>query len=114
MQRAHLSIRIASAEGALLRALGTLVRRGWDVRRLEVHPESDAHQRVDAQVTSHRRSPTAPLELHTLRRQLLRLVEVESVELSSSDGNVESRRESSTPLPRAVVPLAHPLGKRPC
>ena len=72
-----LELALDRAEGALLRVLGTIERRGWNV--LSVNAASTAHAYTVSVTLDGVRDP------ETLCRQLARLVDVREVRLLSEE-----------------------------
>ena len=70
----RLTLALDRAEGALLRVLGTIERRGWDV--LAVHAASGDSQRYAVELTH-----GGPRDPQVLCRQLERLIDVREVKL---------------------------------
>lgn len=75
-----LELALDRAEGALLRVLGTIERRGWDV--LAVNAASDAQAYTVSLTLGGSRDP------EILCRQLQRLVDVQAVRLVGEGGGV--------------------------
>lgn len=75
--RHHLQIQLRAGEGAVLRAIGLVERRGFRLESMRLAEVAGASQRLDLDVSSER-----PAEL--LKRQLERLHDVLSVELEAA------------------------------
>jgi acetolactate synthase regulatory subunit len=71
--RFALTVVLASGEGALLRALGLVGRRGFALRRVSARAHADGTMEVELEGDDHGRDPDV------LVRQLARLVDVVSV-----------------------------------
>lgn len=74
-----LTLALDRAEGALLRLLGTVERRGWNVVAVTAAEADGAHYRVDLTLDGQR-------DPEVLCRQLQRLIEVREVRLHDADG----------------------------
>ena len=77
-----LTLALDRAEGALLRLLGTVERRGWSVVSVNAAETDEAHYSV-AMTLDGTRDPDV------LCRQLLRLIEVSDVRLERDTGGGE-------------------------
>ena len=70
----HLQIHLKPTDGAVLRALGTIERRGFKLESMHVAEVKDGRQAMDIQVSSERNP-------QLLKRQLERLHDVVQVEV---------------------------------
>jgi acetolactate synthase II small subunit len=84
----RLEISLAPTEGALIRLLGTVERRGYSLDSLQVERTDDS-MRVSMQVDSDR-------DANVLCRQLERLFDVQSVHLEAEPPAVETPRFQAT------------------
>jgi acetolactate synthase regulatory subunit len=71
----QMRIELNTAEGAMLRTVGLVERRGFQVRSCTLHDAVDDHRVLEVSVESDR-------SVEVLKRQLERLHDVRSVELT--------------------------------
>ena len=84
----RLQISLAATEGALIRVLGTVERRGYSLNSLHVEKNENGMQ-VSMQIESDR-------DANVLCRQLDRLFDVQSVLLEAEPALVEAPRFQAT------------------
>ncbi len=80
----EMRIELSTAEGAMLRTVGLVERRGFAVRSCTLHDASDDRRLLEIAVES-----TRPVEV--LKRQLERLHDVQSVELPAAAQRASGR-----------------------
>jgi acetolactate synthase II small subunit len=85
----RLQITLAASEGALIRVLGTVERRGYSLHELHVEKAADDCMHVSMQIESER-------DANVLCRQLERLFDVQSVILEAEPPLVETPRFQAT------------------
>ena len=73
---------MAASEGALIRVLGTVERRGYSLNTLHVEKTANENMQISMEVESDR-------DANVLCRQLGRLYDVQNVNLQSELGNVD-------------------------
>ncbi|MEO6172528.1 MAG: ACT domain-containing protein [Arenimonas sp.] len=78
----RLEITMAASEGALIRVLGTVERRGYSLNTLHVEKTNDENMQISMEVESDR-------DANVLCRQLGRLYDVQNVNLASETGNAD-------------------------
>lgn len=84
----RLQISITSTEGALIRVLGTVERRGYSLSSLQVE-KNESGMQISMQIESDR-------DANVLCRQLDRLFDVQSVVLEAEPALVEAPRFQAT------------------
>jgi len=77
MTTRRLVLTLTTAEGALVRTLGMIERRGWRLANLRTTPTDAEHQSLELDVTP--RDPSRNAEV--LKRQIERLIDVTSIDL---------------------------------
>jgi acetolactate synthase II small subunit len=85
----HIRLVLAPSEGALIRVLGTVERRGYSLHKLHVEKTADDCIRVSMQVESDR-------DANVLCRQLERLFDVQTVSLETEPPFIETPRFQAT------------------
>ena len=96
----EMQIELSSADGALLRTVGLVERRGFRVRACCLHESQDDRCLLEMQVESER-----PVEV--LKRQIERLHDVQWVELQAAAmPAVSIRRRSSASSPKREQSLS--------
>lgn len=75
MSRTAFDLTLARAEGALIRTLGLVERRGWRVVEARFTPEPQGRDRLRLELEARR----AGAEPAVLARQLARLIDVEAI-----------------------------------
>ncbi|MGH8049849.1 MAG: ACT domain-containing protein [Arenimonas sp.] len=78
----RLEITMAASEGALIRVLGTVERRGYSLNTLHVEKTANENMQISMEVESDR-------DANVLCRQLGRLYDVQNVNLESEPGNAD-------------------------
>ena len=91
--RHELRIELSAAEGAMLRAIGLVERRGFPVQSCTLHSVEDERRVLEMTVESGR-----PVQV--LKRQLERLHDVLSVQLPAAARQVVERRGLRTSMGR--------------
>jgi len=83
----RLEITMAASEGALIRVLGTVERRGYSLNTLHVEKTSNENMQISMEVESDR-------DANVLCRQLGRLYDVQNVNLQSEPENADQYVET--------------------
>jgi len=76
----RLALTLTTAEGALVRTLGTIERRGWRMSNLRCTPIDADSQALELDVTP--RDPSRNADV--LKRQVERLIDVTSLEIQNT------------------------------
>jgi len=83
----RLEITMAASEGALIRVLGTVERRGYSLNTLHVEKTSNENMQISMELESDR-------DANVLCRQLGRLYDVQNVNLQSEPENADQYVET--------------------
>ena len=83
----RLEITMAASEGALIRVLGTVERRGYSLNTLHVEKTSNENMQISMELESDR-------DANVLCRQLGRLCDVQNVNLQSEPENADQYVET--------------------
>ena len=96
--RERFSVLIDDSQGALMRVIGTIERRGWRVQALAMAPHGNRGSRLELEVAP---APWHRGDIAVLARHLEKLIPVEAVERDGLDAGAW-RGATAMPAPLAL------------